>query len=97
MRIVDLHGDQGRVAPVEFEESADHLVELGPCAVRRRTIGVVAVGSGMDAGQTLAALDKVQERLPAKVRGHLVIWVIEESASGAVKERWRHTALGFQA
>jgi hypothetical protein len=47
---------------------------------------MVAVGSGVDAGQTLAAFDKVKERPPAKVRGSLVVRVIQKFAGGAGKE-----------
>ena len=47
---------------------------------------MVAVGSGVDAGQTLAAFHKVEERPPAKVRGSLVIRVIQKFAGSAGKE-----------
>ena len=47
---------------------------------------MVAIGGGVDAGQTLAAFHKVQERLPAKVRGSLVVRVVQKFAGGAVEE-----------
>ena len=71
---------------MEFEETADHFVELGPCAGGGGVVGMVAVGGGMDAGQAFAAFDEVQERLAAKVRGGLVVWIVQEFAGGAGKE-----------
>ena len=69
-----------------FEETADHLIELGPCAGGRGVVGMVAVGGGMDTGQPFAAFDEVQERLAAKERGVLVVGVVQEFAGGAGKE-----------
>jgi hypothetical protein len=71
---------------MEFEETADHFVELGPCAGGGGVVGMVAVGGGMDAGQAFTAFDEVQERLAAKVRGGLVVGIVQEFAGGAGKE-----------
>jgi hypothetical protein len=47
---------------------------------------MIAVGSGVDAGQTLSPFDKVKERPPAKVRGSLVVRVIQKFTGSAGKE-----------
>ena len=49
-------------------------------------LGVVAIGGGVDAGQTLAAFDKVKKRPTAQVRCSLVVRVIQKFAGGAGQE-----------
>src|ERR1039458_10187211 len=44
--VVDLDGNQLRVPPVELEEAADHLIELGPCAHLRVAALLRAAGCG---------------------------------------------------
>jgi hypothetical protein len=45
---------------------------------------MVAIGSGVDAGQTLAAFDEVKDRPPAKLRGSLVVRVVQNRWMGPV-------------
>ena len=88
--VVDLDSEELRVAPVIFEEAADHGVELGPGAGGRaggEGLGrVVGVDGGVDADQAFAAANEVEQGLFAGGSGCGVFRIVEEGQGGAIEK-----------
>src|SRR5205823_2368671 len=93
--IVNFDWNQSRVGPVKFKIAADHLVEFGPGALGRGRwgpggcafSGVVRIGGGVNAGQTLSTFYEFEKRLPAGLGRRLVVRIVQKLARGAVKKQ----------